>query len=446
MRRLLQWFILGGSALSFCPAVLGQSTDPAFINQEIANEISRMEQLLGPGPTDVKATMGPMPNGGNCTIQIIVQSQNDPSQYYTYTVPFVDDTRCKNYHLEQEPDGTIKVVPNSDPNALSPIDLAALQQVLQYLSGGHARAPVSTTEKPRSVGTAPTPHASSAGPPEVLALPLGPPLSAGTTVTSQNGCDPSQTYRIFRVDHFDNSVTRFDGCPLQITATIPITAPGPLQAALTPDNSTLVVTSYNQGITFIDTTTNAVTKTMFTNGDVFPSGIAIRNDGLAYITSLIDTTPQVLVMNVNTQTILGSIPIAAEYPHSVYFTPDGTTALVTCPITNYVFVIDVLTSTVSTAVPIGGPRDVAFNPTGTRAYITSTIYPSSVQVVDLATYQIVDSYDIDGDPGYIQISHDGRYLTVMDLDSSKKWSIELATRNIVTIPTVVAGGGLTTLP
>jgi len=221
---------------------------------------------------------------------------------------------------------------------------------------------------------------------------------------------------------------------------------GPLQAALTPDNSTLVVTSYNQGITFIDTATNTVSKTLFTNGNVFPSGIAIRNDGLAYVTSLIDANPAVLVLNTATKTILGTISIPAEYPHSVYFTPDGTTALVTCPITNYVFVIDVLTSTVSTAVPIGGPRDVAFNRNGTRAYITSTIFPSAVQVVDLATFQIVDSYPINGDPGYIQISRDGRYLTVMDLDSAKKWSIDLATRNVVTITSVVAGGGLTTLP
>jgi DNA-binding beta-propeller fold protein YncE len=439
MKRLLQWVILGASVL---PA---QSTDPAFINNEIANEISRLEQLLGPGPTDVTASMGPMPNGGNCTIQIIVRSQNDPSQYYTFTIPFVDDTRCKNYHLEQEPDGTIKVVPNSDPNAISPLDLSQLQDVLKYFNG-QARTPGNTSEEISHAAAQLAPRAITTGPPEVLDLPLGPPLSAGTTVTGTNGCDPGQTYRIFRVDHFDNSATRFDGCPMQRTATIPIVAPGPLQAALTPDNSTLVVTSYNQGITFIDTATNTVSKTLFTNGNVFPSGIAIRNDGLAYVTSLIDANPAVLVLNTATKTILGTISIPAEYPHSVYFTPDGTTALVTCPITNYVFVIDVLTSTVSTAVPIGGPRDVAFNRNGTRAYITSTIFPSAVQVVDLATFQIVDSYPINGDPGYIQISRDGRYLTVMDLDSAKKWSIDLATRNVVTITSVVAGGGLTTLP
>lgn len=434
MRRLLQWFIFGATIVS------AQSTDPGFINNELANEINRLKQLLGPGPTKVNRFMGPMDNGGNCTIQITVFSQNDPSQYYTFTIPFVDDTRCKNYHLEEEPDGTIKVVPNNDPGGLSPLDLSNLMELGKYLGFGNT-----SQEVPHAAARVES-HAAATGPPEVLDLPLGPPLSAGTTVTSANGCDPDQTYRIFRVDHFDNSVTRFDGCPMQLTATIPIVAPGPLQAALTADNSTLVVTSYNQGITFIDTATNTVTKTLFTNGSVFPSGIAIRNDGLAYVTSLIDNNPAVLVMNANTRTILGTISIPVAYPHSVYFTPDGTTALVTCPITNYVFVIDVLTSTVSTAVPIGGPRDVAFNRNGTRAYITSTIFPSSVKVVDLATFQIVDSYPIDGDPGYVQIARDGRSLTVMDLDSSKKWSIDLATRNILTFTSVVAGGGFTTLP
>ncbi len=448
MRRLLQFLIIGGFALSACPALLGQRPDLDFINNEIANEISRLEQLLGPGPTDVTANMGPMPNGGNCTIQIIVRSENDPSQYYTFTIPFIDDEKCKNYKLEEEPDGSIKVVPKFDPGGLTPLDLAQLADLAKYLQSGHTVSePQGTVEDARAATPALTPATATQGLAAVLDLPLAPPLSAGKTVTSANGCETDQTYLIFRVNHFDNSVTRYDGCPMKIAATIPVTATRPLQAALTPDNATLIVTSYDQGITFIDTATNKVTKTLFTSGDIFPSGIAIRKDGLlAYVTSLIDTTPQVLVLDVANRAILGKIPIAAQYPHSVYFSPDGTTALVTCPITNFVFVIDVLTSTVSTAISVGKPRDVAFNRTGTRAYISSGVFPNSIKVVDTATYQAIDSFTVDGFPGYVQMSRDGRYLTVMDLNSAKKWIIDLATRNIVTVNSVVAGGGLIGIP
>ncbi len=447
MRRLLEWSLASGLALSLSPALFAQRPDLDFINQEIANEISRLEQLLGPGPTDVTASMGPMPNGGNCTLQIIVRSKNDPSQYYTYTVPYVDDDKCKNYHLEEEPDGSIKVVPNADPNSLTQDELADLQALLQFLGGGHVTQPQVAARSTSESSPQATPAASTTGLPEVLDLPFAPPLTAGKTVTAANGCETDQTYRIFRVDHFDNSVTRYDGCPMKITASIPIVATRPLQAALTPDNATLIVTSYDQGITFIDTATNKVTKTLFTSGDTFPSGIAIRSDGLlAYVTSLIDTKPQVLVLDVVNRAIVGKIPITVAYPHSVYFSPDGTTALVTCPITNYVFVIDVLTSTVSTAIQIGKPRDVAFNRTGTRAYVSSGVFPSSIKVVETSGYQVIDSYNVDGFPGYLQLSADGRILTAMDLNSAKKWIIDLATRNIVTVNSVVAGGGLTSLP
>ena len=448
MRHALWILVVAGSAV-----LQAQNPNLNFLNNEIAQQIANMEALLGDGPTDVTGKMGPMPNGGECTIQITVASQSDPSQYYTYTVPTVSDKLCKDYILQQETDGSFKVVPKNDPAQSLQQDLNNLQQLLNFLNGlgGQIRAPgqtaapqeapVQTGVKPRQAGDSGTAF------PEVLPLPFAPPLSAGVAVTSSNGCNPGQTYLYFRINHFDNSVTRYDGCPMQITATIPIAAPGPLQGVLTPDNSTLIVTSYNQGITFINATTNQVTKTITTDPSVFPAGIAMRFDGaIAYVVSLIDQNPVVLVLDVQNQQIVGSIPIPVIYPHSVYFSPDGTIALVTCPFANYVYMIDVLTSTISTAIPIPDPRDIAFNPTGTQAYITSGVYPDSIKVVDTATFTIVDSYPVNGNPGLIHISRDGRDLTVLDLDSTNMFFIDLATRNTVTISTVVAGGGLVGVP
>jgi hypothetical protein len=53
---------------------------------------------------------------------------------------------------------------------------------------------------------------------------------------------------------------------------------------------------------------------------------------------------------------------------------------------------------------------------------------------------------VNGYPGLIHISRDGRDLTVLDLDSTNMFFIDLATRNTVTISTVVAGGGLVGVP
>ncbi len=448
MRHALWILVVAGSA-----ALQAQNPNLNFLNNEIAQQIANMEALFGPNvPTVVTGNMGPMPNGGECTIQIKVTDQNT-GLAYTYTVPTVSDKLCKDYILQQETDGSFKVVPKNNPAQSLQQDLNNLMNLLNFLNGlgGQIRAPGQTAGsqeprvqpgiKPRQTGD------SGTGFPEVLPLPFAPPLSAGVAVTSSTGCDPGQTYLYFRVNHFDNSVTRYDGCPMQITATIPIVAPGPLQAALTPDNSTLIVTSYNQGITFINTTTNQVTKTITTDPSVFPAGIAMRFDGaIAYVVSLIDQNPVVLVLDVQNQQIVGSIPIPVIYPHSVYFSPDGTIALVTCPFANYVYMIDVLTSTISSAIPIGDPRDIAFNPTGTLAYITSGVYPDSIKVVDTATFTIVDSYPVNGYPGLILTSRDGRDLMVLDLDSTNKFFIDLATRNTVTISTDVAGGAIVGVP
>jgi DNA-binding beta-propeller fold protein YncE len=440
-------FVAGGCALH------AQNPNLNFLNNEIAKQIANMEALFGPNtPTSVTGKMGPMPNGGECTIQIKVTDQNTGLSY-SYTVPNISDKLCKNYILEQESDGSFKVVPKNDPAQSLQQDLNNLMQLLNFLNGlgGQLRTPGQTarSQEPRVQSGLKPRQASDSGTgfPEVLPLPFAPPLSAGVAVTSSNGCDPGQTYLYFRVNHFDNSVTRYDGCPMQITATIPIEAPGPLQAALTPDNSTLIVTSYNQGITFIDTTTNQVTKTLTTDPSVYPAGIAMRFDGaIAYVVSLIDQNPVVLVLDVQNRQIVGSIPIPVIYPHSVYFSPDGTIALVTCPFANYVYMIDVLTSTVSTAIQILDPRDIAFNPTGTLAYITSGVYPDSIKVVDTATFTIVDSYPVNGYPGLLYLSRDGRDLTVLDLDSTNLFFIDLATRNTVTISTVVAGGAIVGVP
>jgi hypothetical protein len=457
MRRPVQTLMRVGLALASYSVLFAQVPDLNFLNNDLANEISRLEALLGDGPKDVTGKLGPTPNGGECTLQITVADKNDPSRYYTHTVNFITPDLCKNYRLEKEQDGFIKVVPKNDSAGLSPADLASLQALFKFLGSGLGGPQAGKVES-SSAQAAPSNSSSRTAQrddqtnapaqtnPEVLQLPLAPPLSAGRNVTSPDGCQPGQTYPLFQVNHYDNSVTRFDGCPMQITATIPVVADGPLQAALTPDNSTLIVTSYNQGITFIDTATNKVTQTLMTDGSIFPAGIAMRKDGtVAYIASLIDQSPIVAILDVANRKIVGKIPLPLAYPQSVYFSPDGLTALVTFPLTNLVSVIDVLTSTVSTGIPIATPHDIAFNPTGTRAYITSGTFPSGVEVVDTATYRIIDSYPVDGNPGYVLISPDGRFLTVMDYDSPKIWIIELATRKNVTIVTNSGGGGLVNL-
>src|SRR5271163_850672 len=112
-----------------------------------------MEALFGPNvPTDVTGKMGPMPNGGECTIQITVTDQNT-GLHYSYMVPDISDKLCKDYILEQESDGSFKVVPKNDPAQSSQQDLNNLMQLMNFLNGlgGQLRTPGQTagSQEPR---------------------------------------------------------------------------------------------------------------------------------------------------------------------------------------------------------------------------------------------------------------------------------------------------------
>ena len=79
----------------------------------------------------------------------------------------------------------------------------------------------------------------------------------------------------------------------------------------------------------------------------------------------------VAIIDVAGRRITGAIPVTT-YPQSVYVTPDGLLAYVTFPFNDLIYVIDTLTNTVSRTLQVRNPYGVAFNSTGTRAYIAGT--------------------------------------------------------------------------
>src|SRR5438094_948105 len=104
---------------------------------------------------------------------------------------------------------------------------------------------------------------------------------------------------------------------------------------------------------------------------VYPDGIGITPDGMrAYITSLNTTNPVVQMIDLATRKVTATIP-ASQYPQGAFMSPDGAHVWITYPLGGTVNVIDTLTNTDVTGLGIQGPYAVAFNSTGTRAYISS---------------------------------------------------------------------------
>ncbi|HEX5227380.1 MAG TPA: YncE family protein [Bryobacteraceae bacterium] len=241
------------------------------------------------------------------------------------------------------------------------------------------------------------------------------PFSPVKNVNPNVSCNTAVNPTAFLVDHLNAKVTRFNMCTGQTVATINVVS-HPLQVRVTPDGSQAIVTSYDNGITFISTTTNQITKVL--QPGLLASGLAISADGsYALVTNYDDLNPYLAVVDIASQSVTSQIPLTTEFPQSVFLNPDNTLAWVTFPWDNVIYVIDVLSGTVARQLTIQTPYDVAFSPTGDKAYIASGA--GSVEVLDTGTYQTLASVPAGNGACDLQVSPDGHLITVNNyLDGS----------------------------
>jgi YVTN family beta-propeller protein len=202
-------------------------------------------------------------------------------------------------------------------------------------------------------------------------------------------------------------------CTGQIVATIAV-PDLPLQVRVTPDGSQAIVASYSGAITFIDTATNTVSGTiqMPNNQNFAPSGIAITPDGsYALVTNYLDPPDSYLsVVDIADKQITGKIPLDTAFPQSVFINPDGTLAWITFPWNSNVEVMDILTGTIVAVFRTVEPFSIAFNPTGTRAFLSSG--SGSVQVIDTSNYHVIKTIPADIGATDLQITPDGTSVFV----------------------------------
>jgi DNA-binding beta-propeller fold protein YncE len=250
--------------------------------------------------------------------------------------------------------------------------------------------------------------------PQILRdLPFIPPFSPAVA----QRCDPNSP-DVLRAIHTKAEVTRISTCPFAVKAIIPVPT-RPLQVAVTPDGSYAVVTSFDNAISFINLTTNKVTFTLTTDASINPHGLAISNDGTrAYVTSFVPSTPQVLVLdisNLSAPKILTSIrlPSTAVYPQGATLSPDNSQLWITSPLAFTVIVIDTLSNTIAAGLDIAQAVDVAFNATGTTAYVTSQSgSPGSVTAVATDSLQVGSSFKVGNAPTDIVMSYGDQFLIV----------------------------------
>jgi len=120
----------------------------------------------------------------------------------------------------------------------------------------------------------------------------------------------------------------------------------------------------------------------------------------------------VLVINIASKQITATLN-TIQYPSGATLTPDGSQLWITSPLAQSVDIFDTLSNTRITGLAIAQTVDVAFNSTGTHAYVTSgQTIPGSVYEIDTATFKTTNTYTVGLDPSDIKMSYGDQWLVV----------------------------------
>jgi DNA-binding beta-propeller fold protein YncE len=195
-------------------------------------------------------------------------------------------------------------------------------------------------------------------------------------------------------------------------------------------------------VNFIGLTANTVSFTLRTDPSINPAGIAITPDGTrAYVTSFNNINSVILVIDIASHAIMSTIP-AAAWPQGAFVTPDGSQLWVSYPFGNEVDVFDTLTNTQSTARSVNAPSGIAFNSSGTRAYVASGGTPGTLVEFDTATFQKLTSYTVGSYPVDVNVLPGGRFVIVNNFGSGNLSIVDTATGKVASGPSGAASLGL----
>jgi len=260
-------------------------------------------------------------------------------------------------------------------------------------------------------------------------------------------CNSQINPTMFEVAHMHGTVTRYDLCTKRALAVVSV-PPLPLQVRVTPDGSEAVVTSYQNAITFIDTGTNQISKTIQTNPSFTPSGVAISPDGTLALVTNFQQTPNayLAVVNLASKQVTSTIALDTGYPQSVFITPDGSLAWVTFPFDDLVEVIDLLTGVSVASLNVDTPYSVAFNPTGTFAYVAGGAGSGSVEVYNTTTYALTNTISAGAGAGDLLVSPDEVFFSINNAFGSSVVGIDALTLTPTLAPQIGSPRGAVRVP
>ena len=184
-----------------------------------------------------------------------------------------------------------------------------------------------------------------------------------------------------------------------------------------------------------------------------PQGLAVTPDGSQVWVA--DTGPQtgpqfgqpslsgISVISTATDTVTSRLNLPTD-PREIAFSPSGTTAYVTTGAG--LLVINTASQRVVGFVPgLGNPEDVAVSPDGNTVYVTNTVQ-GLVDVISAATNRVTGTIKVGQLPWQLAISSDGSTIYVADGDSDAVSVISTASDTVtatISVPGDPVSVGLT---
>lgn len=220
----------------------------------------------------------------------------------------------------------------------------------------------------------------------------------------------------------------------------------PISVALTPNGRTAYVANGgdlgDSTVDVFDTLSKTKIATVDlsgVDGEGSPVGVAVTPDGARAFVAHgggegCSPCSTVSIINTATNTLQGTINLGegVRGPRNIAFTPNGSLAYVTNQFSDNVSVINTATNAVVATIPVGEtPFGVAVSPDGTRAYVANQS-DNTVTVINTATNTVVGvPIPVGSRPFQIGITPDGQQAYVANNNSNTVSVINTATNAVV---------------
>ncbi len=177
----------------------------------------------------------------------------------------------------------------------------------------------------------------------------------------------------------------------------------PRGIAVTPDGARLFVANEDSGdVSVVETLELSESMRIRLPDGAEPYDVAITPDGAEAWVSGHEASGSVHILDTASLSVVESVRVGRR-PVQVALSPDGTLAYLTNEEDNRLSIVDVWTRTVLRSLTVPSPHGVAFDPVGSRVYVTSHSSPGTVRMIDVGTDTVLAIWDVGEKPEYLAL-------------------------------------------